>query len=153
MACSIDVLQHDASPPPPAYHDGGAIERPPSYRHGHLVRHHPYGRHTHNLLQRLLLTPYAYEDYEPTSLGNDAVVGLYTGAEDSAAASSVVGGGEHTNTSSPASSTSARPVSRDASSSLHDAQSCSPPEYRPIVSTSRALKRKRDEFEGQGDPE
>ncbi|KZV66516.1 hypothetical protein PENSPDRAFT_755631 [Peniophora sp. CONT] len=52
--------------PPPAYHDGRAIERLPSYREGHLRRYHPYGRYTPSLLQRLLLSPYAYDfDYAP----------------------------------------------------------------------------------------
>lgn len=52
---AVDNVIPTFEDPPPAYHDGRAIERLPAYRAGHLARHHPYGRYTPSLFQRLLV--------------------------------------------------------------------------------------------------
>ncbi|VDB82628.1 unnamed protein product [Peniophora sp. CBMAI 1063] len=157
MSTLLDDTPVDDNTPPPPYHDGGPVERLPSYRHGLLARHHPYGRQTPSLLLRLLLTPNAYELNDApmgSGAGDDAVVGLHAGTEDrTGAASSAVVVGEHTNTPSSSSSSSAQVVPSDPASAPENALSSFARSNEPVVSTSRSLKRKRDEFEAQGDPE
>ncbi|KZV61702.1 hypothetical protein PENSPDRAFT_286307 [Peniophora sp. CONT] len=123
--------------PPPAYHDGRGIQRLPAYRETHLRRYHPYGREEPSLLQRLLLSPWPHSQLPE----EDANAGLRTRVGDGAAAPASVPLEE--NTGAVIATSSSSPLS----SGPRVNREMSPPSCRCTASTTRSVKRKREDFE------
>ncbi|KZV61693.1 hypothetical protein PENSPDRAFT_759263 [Peniophora sp. CONT] len=138
--------------PPPAYHDGRAIERLPAYREGHLRRHHPYARYEPTLLQRLLLSPHAYEiTHTPVPVSFAVNIGLHIGLEDSLAEGAAVNAGENSSAPIPPPSSGAQAGRSEGATVSHVTLNSGT--QKPTTSIPRPTKRKRDDFEGEGDSE
>ncbi|VDB82651.1 unnamed protein product [Peniophora sp. CBMAI 1063] len=137
--------------PPPAYHDGRAVERLPAYREGYLLRYHPYERYRPSLFQRLLFSPCGRDfDYPALFTTNDDNAGIQAIAGDSATGGASVNNVEDSNALIPLRSSGAQAAPSEASDTSHGVL-ISPTHVRKHApSASRPAKRKRD-FEGEGD--
>ncbi|KZV61703.1 hypothetical protein PENSPDRAFT_759274 [Peniophora sp. CONT] len=144
----------DNDAPPPAYHDGRAIQRLPAYREGRLLRHHPYARYVPSLFRRLQLSPYAYElDYALVPVNFAVNAGIRVGFGDSTAEGAAVSAAEDSNAPIPLPASSAQAGPSEGAPASHGVLNFPAQTTKPSMSTSRPAKRKRDDFEGEGDSE